>query len=96
VFEYNDLFVFLTTIFLIKPKNEHMTIEAFKALSLEKKLIEIKYHGEMLGSYERSNENGGKKQPGDIFALFEFWVFLSDDEQTVVPTRRNPIANVAE
>ncbi len=66
-----------------------MTIEEFKTLTLEEKLSQLRYHGELLGSYERSDAEGGKKQPGDIFALYEFWVFLSDDEQTVIPTRRN-------
>ena len=68
-----------------------MTIEAFKLLAHEEKLKELKYNGNLLGSYERSNADGGKKQPGDIFELYDFWVYLSDDEQTVVPTRRNPV-----
>ncbi|WP_153796109.1 hypothetical protein [Foetidibacter luteolus] len=68
-----------------------MTIETFKTLSHEKKLIEIKYNGNLLGSYERPSEQGGTKVPGDIFELYEFWVYLSDDEQTVIPSRRNPL-----
>ena len=68
-----------------------MTIETFKTLSLDEKLKEIKYNGNLLGPYERSNEEGGKKVPGDIYELYDFWVYLSEDEQTVVPTRRNPI-----
>lgn len=68
-----------------------MTIETFKTLSLEKKLIEIKYHGDLLGSYERPNEEGGLKTPGDIYGLYDFWVYLSEDEQTVVQSRRNPL-----
>ncbi len=66
-----------------------MTIEHFKTLTLAEKLLEIKYHGTLLGNYERISADGGKKQPGDIFALHSFWVFLSDDEKTVVPTRRD-------
>ncbi len=68
-----------------------MTIESFKELSLEEKLKELKYSGELLGSYERNNEGGGPKTPGDIFALYDFWVYLSDDQETVIPSRRNPI-----
>ncbi len=68
-----------------------MTIENFKTLSLEEKLKEIKYKGDFLGSYDRNSENNGPKIPGDIFALYDFWVYLSDDEETVVPTRRNPL-----
>ncbi len=73
-----------------------MTIEQFKELSLEAKLKELKYSGELLGSYERNNENGGPKTPGDIYALYDFWVYLSDDEETIVPSRRNPLPAVEE
>lgn len=69
-----------------------MTIEQFKGLTLEGKLEQLKYHGELLGSYERPSEEAGKKQSGDIFQLGDFWVFLSDDEKTVIPTRRNVLA----
>ncbi|MEO7531940.1 MAG: hypothetical protein ABIS69_11030 [Sediminibacterium sp.] len=68
-----------------------MTIENFKELTIEAKLKELKYSGELLGSYERNNENGGPKTPGDIYALYDFWVYLSDDEETIIPSRRNPI-----
>ncbi|SJZ63567.1 hypothetical protein [Sediminibacterium ginsengisoli] len=68
-----------------------MTIEQFKTLSHDEKLEQIRHHSNLLGSYERPDAQGGKKQPGDIYELFDFWVFLSDDEQTVIPTRRNPI-----
>ncbi len=73
-----------------------MTIEQFKELTLEAKLKELKYSGELLGSYERNNENGGPKTPGDIYALYDFWVYLSDDEETIVPSRRNPLPAVEE
>lgn len=73
-----------------------MTIEQFKELSFEAKLKELKYSGELLGSYERNNENGGPKTPGDIYALYDFWVYLSDDEETIVPSRRNPLPPVEE
>ena len=73
-----------------------MTIEAFKELTLEQKIKELKFSGELLGSYERNSENNGPKTPGDIFALYEFWVYLSEDEETVIPTRRNPIPPVEE
>jgi hypothetical protein len=66
-----------------------MTIEQFKELTLDQKLIQLKYEGEFIGSYERTSEENGKKQPGDIFKLGDFWVFLSDDEKTVIPTRRD-------
>ncbi|NNV55101.1 hypothetical protein [Limnovirga soli] len=66
-----------------------MTIDQFKTLNHPEKLKEIKYNGILLGSFERNNEPGGKKQPGDLFELHDFWVFLSEDEQTVIPTRRN-------
>ncbi len=68
-----------------------MTIESFKELSHEKKLLELKHNGELLGAYERRSENGDSKTPGDIFGLYEFWVFLSEDEKMIIPTRRNPL-----
>ena len=68
-----------------------MTIENFKTLTHKQKLIELKHSGELLGSYERNVEDGGNKTPGDIFRLSDFWVFLSDDEKMVIPTRRNPL-----
>ncbi len=68
-----------------------MTIESFKVLSIEEKLKELKYSGELLGSYDRNTEDNGPKVPGDIFALYDFWVYLSDDEETIVPSRRNPL-----
>ena len=68
-----------------------MTIESFKQLSIEEKLKELKYSGELLGSYERNSENNGPKTPGDIFALYDFWVYLSDDQELVIPTRKNPL-----
>ena len=68
-----------------------MTIENFKELTFEEKLQQLKHHGELLGSYDRTVEPYLPKEPGDSFALFEFWVYLSDDEKTVIPTRRNPI-----
>jgi hypothetical protein len=73
-----------------------MTIEQFKELTLEQKIKELKYSGDLLGSYERNNENGGAKTPGDIFALYDFWVYLSEDEETVIPSRKNPIKVVEE
>jgi hypothetical protein len=73
-----------------------MTIEQFKELTLEQKIKELKYSGDLQGSYERNNENGGPKTPGDIFALYDFWVYLSEDEETVIPSRRNPIKVVEE
>jgi hypothetical protein len=51
----------------------------------------IRYEAELLGSYERNGEHNGPKTPGDIFALHDFWVFLSDDETMVIPSRRNPL-----
>ena len=68
-----------------------MTIENFKTLTLEEKLHEIKYNAEFLGSYDRNGEQNGPKVPGDIFALYDFWVYLSDDQETVIPSRRNPL-----
>ncbi len=73
-----------------------MTIENFKTLVHEKKLLELKHSGELLGSYERNAEDDGEKTPGDIFALYDFWVFLSEDEKMVIPTRRNPIVKEEE
>jgi hypothetical protein len=75
-----------------KDKNQYkMTIESFKELTHEAKLKELKYSGELLGSYERNNESGGPKTPGDIYGLYDFWVYLSDDEEIIIPSRRNPI-----
>ena len=68
-----------------------MDIDSFKKLSQEEKLKEIKYNGNILGPYERNDENGGPKTPGDIYELYDFWVYLSDDEKTIIPTRRNPL-----
>ena len=68
-----------------------MTIENFKTLTLEEKLSQIKYNAEFLGSYDRNGEHNGPKVAGDIFSLYDFWVYLSDDEETVIPSRRNPL-----
>lgn len=68
-----------------------MDIEQFKKLTLEQKLSELKYSGQLLGSYERNSENSSTKVPGDIYELYDFWVYLSEDEKTVVPSRRNPL-----
>lgn len=68
-----------------------MTIEDFKQLTHEQKLKELKYNGNLIGSFDRPSADGGKKTPGDIFELYDFWVYLSEDEQTVIPTRRNPV-----
>jgi hypothetical protein len=74
-----------------------MTIEDFKKLTTEQKLKELRYSGELLGSYERNSEHNGPKTPGDIFALYDFWVYLSDDEEMIIPSRRNPLtAEAAE
>ena len=54
-----------------------MDIDSFKKLAIHEKLKEIKYNGNILGSYDRNAENGGSKTPGDIYALFDFWVYLS-------------------
>lgn len=67
-----------------------MTIEAFKELSHQEKLKALKFNGEILGPYDRTDEKGGK-MPGDIYQLEEFWVYLSEDEKLVIPTRRNPL-----
>jgi len=69
-----------------------MTIDQFKTLSLEEKLSQVKFNGNILGTYERPNEGGGSKTPGDIYEVHDFWVYVSEDEQTVIPSRRNPIA----
>ena len=68
-----------------------MDIETFKTLTHEQKLSELKYNGELLGPYERNNEHNSSKTPGDIYELHDFWVYLSEDEKIVVPSRRNPI-----
>lgn len=68
-----------------------MTIENFKQLKLEEKLLALKHSGNLLGPYDRNNENGGPKTPGDIYELGDFFVYLSEDETIVVPSRRNPL-----
>lgn len=68
-----------------------MDIDTFKTLNLEQKLSELKYNGTILGSYDRNSEDNGKKVPGDIYELYDFYVYLSEDEKTVVPSRRNPL-----
>ncbi len=68
-----------------------MDIDNFKKLTLEEKLHEIKYQGTILGAYERNGESGTTKTPGDIYELYDFFVYLSEDEKTVVPSRRNPL-----
>ena len=68
-----------------------MDIDSFKKLSTDEKLKEIKYNGLILGSYDRNAENGGAKTPGDIYELYDFWVYLSEDETVIVPSRRNPL-----
>ncbi len=68
-----------------------MDIEQFKKLTLDQKLSELRYSGTLLGSYERNSENSSAKVPGDIYELYDFWVYLSEDEKTVVPSRRNPL-----
>ena len=68
-----------------------MDIDSFKKLAIHEKLKEIKYNGNILGSYDRNAENGGSKTPGDIYALFDFWVYLSEDETIIIPSRRNPL-----
>jgi hypothetical protein len=73
-----------------------MTIENFKALSSEERLKEIRYNANLLGSFDRPAEEGGKKTPGDIYELYDFWVYVSEDESTVIPSRRNPIAEEEE
>lgn len=68
-----------------------MDIDNFKKLTLDEKLTELRYSGNLLGSYERNSENSTAKVPGDIYELYDFWVYLSEDEKTVVPSRRNPL-----
>lgn len=68
-----------------------MTIEQFKQMTLSEKLNAIRYDAEWLGSYDRNGEHNGPKTPGDIFSLHDFWVFLSEDETMVIPSRRNPL-----
>jgi hypothetical protein len=68
-----------------------MDIEKFKKLTLDEKLSELKYSGVLLGPYERNSENSSAKVPGDIYELYDFWVYLSEDEKTVIPSRRNPL-----
>ena len=68
-----------------------MSIEEFKQLKFEEKLKELRNSAELLGSYERNSEDNGPKVTGDIFALYDFWVYLSDDEETIIPSRRNPL-----
>ena len=68
-----------------------MEIEKFKQLTLDEKLSELRYSGNLLGSYERNSENSSSKVPGDIYELYDFWVYLSEDEKTVIPSRRNPL-----
>ena len=67
-----------------------MDIDAFKEIGYKEKLQELRYNGQLLGSYQRNTETGSKI-PGDIFELYDFWVFLSDDESMVIPTRKNPL-----
>ena len=66
-------------------------IDNFKKLSHAEKLKEIRYNGNILGSYERNTENAGAKIPGDIYEYNGFWIYLSEDEKIVVPSRRNPL-----
>jgi hypothetical protein len=68
-----------------------MTIEQFKDLSHPEKLKEIRYNGNLLGPYERPSEDGGRRTQGDIYEIHDFWVFLSEDEEMVIPTRKNPV-----
>jgi hypothetical protein len=68
-----------------------MDIDSFKKLSTEEKLREIRYNGNILGPYERNGEDGGPKTPGDIYELYDFWVYLSEDESMIIPSRRNPL-----
>ncbi len=68
-----------------------MDIDTFKKLTHEQKLKEIKFNGEILGPYDRNGEPGMPKVPGDIYAIDDFFVYLSEDESTVVPSRRNPL-----
>ncbi len=66
-------------------------IDSFKKLTHEEKLKELKFSGELLGPYDRNAEPGLPKVPGDIYGLNNFFVYLSEDEGTVVPSRRNPL-----
>ena len=68
-----------------------MDIDNFKKLTLEEKLSELKYNGNLLGPYDRHAEHGTSKVPGDIYELYDFFVYLSEDETTVIPSRRNPL-----
>ena len=68
-----------------------MDIDQFKKLTQDQKLTELRYNGNILGPYERTSEQGGAKVPGDIYELYDFWVYLSEDEKTVIPSRRNPL-----
>lgn len=68
-----------------------MDIDSFKKLTLEEKLTELKYNGTLIGPYERNSEQNGTKIPGDIYEVEDFWVYLSEDEKIVVPSRRNPL-----
>jgi hypothetical protein len=73
-----------------------MDIGAFKGLTHEEKLKELKFNGNLLGPYDRNGEPGEPKTPGDIYELNDFWVFLSEDEQMVIPSRRNPLPEEEE
>ena len=68
-----------------------MEIEQFKKLTMEEQLTELRYKSNLLGPYERTSGAGTFKVAGDIYELFDFWVFLSEDEKTIVPSRRNPL-----
>lgn len=68
-----------------------MDIDSFKKLTHEEKLHELKFAGNLLGPYERNGETGSPKVPGDIYGVENFFVYLSEDETTVVPSRRNPL-----
>lgn len=68
-----------------------MDIDTFKTLTHEQKLSEIKFNGNILGSYDRNSEDNIKKVPGDIYQIADFFVYLSEDEKIVVPSRRNPL-----
>ncbi|MEI6184481.1 MAG: hypothetical protein WCP65_03070 [Bacteroidota bacterium] len=73
-----------------------MTIDHFKTLTLAEKLKEVKYNGNIVGPYDRSNEEGGAKVPGDIYEVHDFWVYISEDELTVIPSRRCPTIKVID
>lgn len=68
-----------------------MDIDEFKKLTMEQKLTELKYSGNLLGPYDRNGEPGSPKTPGDIYELYDFFVYLSEDETMVIPSRRNPL-----